>query len=1289
MMMEMDIETAGRLLNFGARMGEGQRAQEQLEGAVAIYNILRKHRVAYLADEVGMGKTYVALGALALFRHLYPGFRTLVITPRENIQYKWMKEMRKFSSDIMRFRDLRVSSITGQPIYPLVGCKNLPDFVNEVIADSRRDFFLRLSSFSLALGDDTDKWGQLRDKLRKALPWLPAEEFNLHSKDDFKDNFARAVCCALPLFDLVIVDEGHNLKHGYSPSAAARNRVVAHSFGRPDELKKNSAFPDYGPRIKRVLFLSATPVEESYRQIWNQLDVFGFGEKFRDLCRDDISEEQKKQLVSEFLIRRVTSIKVGSQELTKNLYRREWYNGGVLRHDEPIEVKDDRQKLVVALIQKKVAELLDSEKFNFTFQIGMLASFESFLQTAKLKKEDETIFDDAEQSDIADERDGIDVKDLNRLSKDYRKTFQDELPHPKMDVIVDSLSDSWKTGDKALVFVRRVASVKELKRKLDRRYDNWLISSLQQRLPKSVLDRFNNLVKKYNEEKQEHESLRQDLLENFSGLDTESDEPQKDKGGNDTFFAWFFRGEGPKGVVSGANIQNRFISKSSNYATFFKENYIAELLCVQPGNVLIKLASETGRDLNDLRKELRELARKYLSRAKKHAGAEIMESAQAAALEILKEREDSLGKRARMIWHQLFESRTYKNCTEEPPDVAPWLDQPTFFTELRREDRLELRKALWPEPEEKKDDEDRFREQELRGQLLAAAARLGHPIIDLYILTIKRLGSMELRTMESSSSEEAEQSGFRRINEYLDLLEQQRLMKSDRHDWNSFDELSAISENFNLILDVNATDVRDKPLTETARFFGVLMGEQRPVGGMSGQVSKTLVHQFRMPGYPMVLISTDLLQEGEDLHTFCSKIIHYGISWTPSSMEQRIGRIDRVRSQTDRRLSKLAALPDGESLLQVYYPYLGETIEFIQVRKVLRRMNKFLRLMHEGLTMPGGYNPKIDLSQESVGNQYQIERITTPLESAFPIQQWAIKGTGARLATGEMIALEAEERFQALKQACFANDGMDVKWQKDQKINELCGAVSFEGAPEQSFKLILRSDGDYLVIRCSSHIDSVYSKDEHDELIAKIINYRFVRIEGPLSNTFENYSLFIEDYVMLAKSDYDRARLAFLLKRVVNHARMIRNSTAILSGYQQDLSSKSNKEEQRQGEQNWHKYCKNQDNISVDGDTVTVQFAEKRRHQITVRNCGEIYDISGIVARKADIKGLDDLSVKVNKRNLNTKLAGFRVDQSGRLVGEAWVSKTGLGAKEFLFYIRRLAAECDRFEYLLTGSDRQ
>src|SRR5437867_656540 len=77
---------------------------------------------------------------------------------------------------------------------------------------------------------------RMRDGLRKHLPWLRDEIFDLRNKQIFKDNFASALCCALPVFDLVIVDEAHNLKGGYSPSTAARNRVLALAMGRDPAL---------------------------------------------------------------------------------------------------------------------------------------------------------------------------------------------------------------------------------------------------------------------------------------------------------------------------------------------------------------------------------------------------------------------------------------------------------------------------------------------------------------------------------------------------------------------------------------------------------------------------------------------------------------------------------------------------------------------------------------------------------------------------------------------------------------------------------------------------------------------------------------------------------------------------------------------------------------------------------------------------------------------------------------------------------------------------------------------
>jgi len=1137
----IDLKAAKQLLDFGARMGQGFRAHEQLEGAVALHNILETHRVAYLADEVGMGKTYVALGALALFRHYDPDFRVLVIAPQENIQHKWMKELSNFVAYNVRFSDLRVRSIDGRPSRPLSACGNLIEFVREVVRDPRRDFFLRMTSFSLPLGRESEGWRRLRDDLRRSLPWMPDEAFDLRNKSVFKDNFARAICCAMPEFDLVIFDEGHNIKHGFKPGSSARNRVLALAFGHPSDREGKRVFRDYGPRAKRILFLSATPVEESYRQLWNQLDVFGLGEPFKDLCRDDLSEDEKKRIAGKFLIRRVTTLRAGGCKLTKNQYRREWRAGGVNIHDEPIKLDDDRKRLVVALVQKKVAELLGSERFNRSFQIGMLASFESFLETTRLKRGDDddpisNFYDtEKEQTDDLAEREGIDVRDVNLLSDSYRKTFGHEMPHPKMDAVVDGLCHAWERGEKTLIFVRRVASVKELKRKLDERYDFWLIPSLRERLPKGVRSRFDQVVRQYQEEKREAESARLARLSAPPESAVESaDEGIDDRGGTDTFFAWFFRGNGPRGVVSGANVQRRFIQRGTVYSTFFEDNYAADLLGVRPGEVMTALAQAMNMDPAEVREELRRRAAKFLTRAKKHASADRLEAAQAAAIEMLKDLPGELGTRARVVWLERYSNSVRRPHTTEAPDVSDRLEQATFFTELRQPDRRELREALWPEPKGGSDLEgfrERFREQELRAQMLATAARLGHSLIDLYVLTIQRLGSLDPRTLEGSG-EEDEDLDLRRIDQYLDMLDAQR--KRSNPVWTAYHELTDIARNFDLILDVNAPDARTKSLAETgSKDFRMILGKQQPVGGMSGQVNKTLVQQFRMPGYPLVLITTDLLKEGEDLHTFCSAVHHYGISWTSSSMEQRIGRIDRVRSQTERRLEDLPCEPTGEQLLQVFYPYLEDSVEILQVQRVLERMNVFLHLMHEGLSIPKEGSKRLNVEKEIIGGRRIVEVIRESLRSAFPIQNWAMKGSTTDLAITDDAAREALDRLRALPTSSYGN--LKIDWEQPNGNGMLLGTVRLPNGRVQPFALLLHSEREHLVVRCVSPVGRVHPEEAIDA-IAESIRTVPVRLGAIQSRDERSYDLTVEEDVLLGSRATDALRVRMLLARVAEQA---------------------------------------------------------------------------------------------------------------------------------------------------------
>ena len=79
-------------------------------------------------------------------------------------------------------------------------------------------------------------------------------------------------------------------------------------------------------------------------------------------------------------------------------------------------------------------------------------------------------------------------------------------------------------------------------------------------------------------------------------------------GGNDTFFAWFFRGDGPAGWLSGAAFRkNRFMSQGSAYATFFADNHVSALLG-SPDDAFAALATELGESEEECPGRLRKLA---------------------------------------------------------------------------------------------------------------------------------------------------------------------------------------------------------------------------------------------------------------------------------------------------------------------------------------------------------------------------------------------------------------------------------------------------------------------------------------------------------------------------------------------------------------------------------------------------------------------------------------------------------------------------------------------------------
>ena len=409
-MKTVSPEFVDELINFAPtedtrKMGF---AEAQRDGTVALFNMLQRNKVAYLADEVGMGKTYVALGVMALVRYLDPHARIVVIAPRENIQRKWVKELKNFVRNNWRIVGNRVKSLQGEPAWDPVHCDTLIDFVREAMLSADRDFFLRMTSFSLAL-KQAESRRRLRQRLFKELSWVNRRALAAKTPETFRDAFGSALNAGFPDADLLVVDEAHNLKHGYRARGSIRNRIMGLAFGHPGG--RDGAGDHYRPRAKRLLLLSATPFEEDYGAIQRQLDIFGFGDAtLRDpddrhlvpvarLALPGVTEQEKRDIVGQLMVRRVSSLRIGGEEHTKNMYRREWRQGGYERHDNPMRLDDPRQRLIVALMQKKVAEVLQDERFNNSFQIGMLSSFESFLETVGTSNRRRRQDDDGDEQD--------------------------------------------------------------------------------------------------------------------------------------------------------------------------------------------------------------------------------------------------------------------------------------------------------------------------------------------------------------------------------------------------------------------------------------------------------------------------------------------------------------------------------------------------------------------------------------------------------------------------------------------------------------------------------------------------------------------------------------------------------------------------------------------------------------------------------------------------------------------------------------------------------------------------
>ncbi|WCJ59607.1 DEAD/DEAH box helicase [Fontisphaera persica] len=108
-------------------------------------------------------------------------------------------------------------------------------------------------------------------------------------------------------------------------------------------------------------------------------------------------------------------------------------------------------------------------------------------------------------------------------------------------------------------------------------------------------------------------------------------------------------------------------------------------------------------------------------------------------------------------------------------------------------------------------------------------------------------------------------------------------------------------------------------------------------GKVRPETRQTLMLAFNSPFFPEILIASSVMSEGVDLHRFCRYVIHHDLCWNPSTLEQRTGRVDRIGAKVERC---------GQPI-RVYLPFLAETQDEKLYRVVMDRQRWFSVVMGE------------------------------------------------------------------------------------------------------------------------------------------------------------------------------------------------------------------------------------------------------------------------------------------------------------------------------------------------------
>jgi hypothetical protein len=912
--------------------------ERQEDTVLRALQLLDEQPGVVLADEVGMGKTYEALGVIAARMHDQPAARTLILTPGPDLNEKWRKELAAFGDQsrpmYVGFRErfakattlaelvsgLRTHAIVVAPVSVFAGSRSLADqaYLLSAWADEQQlagnqvaAIFRKYRNGAAGRVDlqsaaflDTFEWKIVRPVLREALRahrktaggsldslWKEAgyEAFSSTAAIDaaIADLRFRLLGALTPDLDLLVIDEAHKLKNADSVRATGVRTV-------------------FEKRFDKALFLTATPFQLTVAELSQVFALFNLAKS----APADLEEKADRLLadVREYAatyddLDRVWSLLdgAGAADFTA------WFAG-----DPDLKTAPDDPALRVVVEHARRLLHLKRDKIEPGFRAWMIRSL----------REDKRSYRHTRRNRLRPSG-GPGVPFL-LYERFIAELFRTNARTHKAAVQINMVSSFGAAREGALLS-------DEVRGNLDA--DAEAYRKMLQRVVSDLRDtqgghpKVDHVVRDALEAAHRGEKtlIFCARVETLKELKREIESAWDER----MLEAWrrVYPGAAATEIFDQATDETRVRGRHSKLQTRFQRGQDALYLALRERYVgtLLDSCDFAEENIGDIVRRANEvLSRQRLAKA--HA-----------------ERVDwSIVKRCVEQATALALHEAGRDADVEPDAMRRLLD-PTFVPlgfDLVEDDvesfSIGERRAEWT-----------IDEQDARLVLARVHlwSHLKSPLIDVpafyRVRTVERLAGYLVSRYVPFLAELLAHARDEGVN--IDSIEARALLPVVDRFWTTpagrpwCDLLRRV-----LVYAGRLDEERRKEVLDDVVKAGAIVRHT-----VDGESRERLREAFNTPLYPMVLVANEVMQEGLDLHHHCRRVVHHDLAWNPAQLEQRVGRVDRLGSLVQRMRVKA---PDTK--LDISLPLIANTID--------ERLERTVRLRERWIEFLLGAPPRIE-----------------------------------------------------------------------------------------------------------------------------------------------------------------------------------------------------------------------------------------------------------------------------------------------------------------------------------------